>query len=76
MDTVDVTITLPRNILGALDVSYSELAQRVHQLVALKLFREGRISAGKATEMLEIRKYDFIRLLAQYNIPYFNQTPE
>lgn len=56
MDTVDVTITMPRSILGALDVSYSELAQRVHQLVALKLFREGRISAGKAAEILGIRK--------------------
>ena len=53
MDTVDVTITMPRYILGALDVSYSELAQRVHQLVALKLFREGRISVALPPKCLK-----------------------
>jgi predicted HTH domain antitoxin len=38
----------------------------------LELFREGKISSGKAGELLGMRKIDFIDLLGQYEIPFLD----
>jgi len=63
-------------LLGALDVPEAQLEPRVRELIALELFREGRISSGKGAELLGISKREFIQLLAQHQIPYFTESPE
>ena len=37
---------------------------------------EQRISAGKAAELMGLRKREFVRLLARKGIPYFDYTDE
>ena len=76
MSTLTVALDLPRDLLGALDVPQTGLEARLRELIALELFREGRISSGKGAELLGISKLEFIRLLAQYDIPYFAESPE
>jgi predicted HTH domain antitoxin len=75
MDTFKVELDLPRNLLGALDVSSVEVASRLRELIALELFREGRISAGKGAELVGMSKLAFVHLLAQHDIAYFTQSP-
>lgn len=76
MESLKVQLELPRDLLGALDVPETELEPQLRQLIALELFRQNRISSGKAAELLGISKTAFIRLLARHNIPYFTETPE
>jgi predicted HTH domain antitoxin len=76
MDTMTVPIELPRDLLGLLDVPSEHLETRLRELIALELFREGRISSGKGAEMLEMSKLAFVRLLFQHGIPYFTETVE
>ena len=76
MEELTVRLNLPRDLLGVLDVSETGLENRLRELIAIELFREGRISSGKGGELVGISKWDFIQLLTRYNIPYFNQTPE
>jgi len=76
MNTLRVALDLPRDLLGALDVPKGQLEFRVRELIALELFREGRISSGKGAELLKISKIDFVRLLSRYDIPYFTESPE
>jgi predicted HTH domain antitoxin len=76
METVTVALDLPRDLLGALDVPQEQLAARLRMLIAIALFREGKISAGKGAEILAISKVEFVQLLAQYGIDYFTETPE
>jgi len=76
MSTLSVTLELPRDLVGALDVPQVRLASRLQELIALELFREGRISAGKGAELLGISKLDFIHLLARHGIAYFTESPE
>ncbi len=76
MNTLTVNLEFPQNVLGTLKVPEARLALRLRELIALELFREGVISAGKGGELVGISKWEFIQLLAQYNIPYFNQSPE
>lgn len=42
----------------------------------VQLFCEGRISSGKAAELLGISKLEFVQLLARHGLPYFTETPD
>lgn len=75
-DTLKVELEFPQDVVAALDISVWQLGQRAKELIALELFREGRISTGKAAELLDIPKIDFIELLSGYRIPYLDQAPE
>ena len=76
MDTMTVSLDFPRDLLGALDVSPANVETRLRELIALGLFREGRISSGKGAELLVVSKMDFIRLLSRNGISYFTETPD
>lgn len=76
MSTVTIALDLPRDLLGALDVPRTQLETRLRELIAIELFREGRISSGKGAELLGISKLDFIDLLARHDLTYFTESPE
>jgi predicted HTH domain antitoxin len=63
MAELKVEIELPRNLLLALNIPESELGQQARVWVLLELFQEGKISAGKAAEVLGLSKAQFIELL-------------
>lgn len=44
--------------------------------VVLELLREGKISQGKAAELLEIDRYTLFDLMSEHNIPMANFPPE
>lgn len=76
METLTVALELPRDLLGALDVSPAELSSRLRELIALELVREGRISSGKGAELLGIPKREFVEFLARHGVCYFSESPE
>ena len=76
MDTMTVALHLPRNLLGALDIPQEQLAEHLQTLIAIALFREGKISTGKGAELLGISKLAFVQLLAQQDVAYFTELPE
>jgi len=76
MDTMTVALQFPRDLLGALDIPQERLADRLQTLIAVALFREGKVSAGKGAELLGISKLAFVQLLAQHGVDYFTESPE
>jgi len=76
MDKVTISLDLPRDLLGALDIPQTQLEVRMRELIALELFREGRISSGKGAEILGVSKMEFIQRLKQHNITYFTESAE
>jgi len=76
MSTVVVALELPRDLLGALEVPQTQMEARLRELIALELFREGRISSGKGAELLGVSKLAFVQLLSQHGIDYFTESPE
>jgi predicted HTH domain antitoxin len=71
-----VEIELPRNLLAALDIPESELGRQAREWVLLELFQEGRISAGKAGEILGLSKTQFLDLLNLRHLPYLDADLE
>jgi predicted HTH domain antitoxin len=76
MTSLIVDVELPRDVLTAMDVSEPALPQRVRQLLATELFREGRISSGKAADLASMTKVAFVQVLSEHGIPYFTETAE
>jgi predicted HTH domain antitoxin len=74
MDTITITVELPRDLLVALNVPASETSERTREWVILELYREQLISAGKAAEVLGVTKRQFMDLLARREIPYLDLT--
>lgn len=72
MAGMKVEIELPRNLLAALDIHESELGRLAKEWVLIELFLEGKISAGKAAEVLGLSKAQFLDLLDERNLPYLD----
>ncbi len=76
MERISVTLTLPRDLLDALEGPEDQREQRLKLLIALELFREEKISSGKAAEVAGLSKAQFVDELDRREIPYFTETPE
>jgi predicted HTH domain antitoxin len=53
-----------------------EIERRVREWLVFSLFTEGRVSSGKAAQLLEIPRLEFLDLLHQRGIAYFDYSPE
>ncbi len=69
MDTVQITISLPRSVLAATGVREGELDRLVRELVAVELYRQGRVSLGKAAEVAGLStKWEMMSTLAKHGV--------
>src|SRR5438093_601009 len=71
-----VTIELPQEVVALFGATPVEAALGLRELVLAKLYRRGEVSGGYAAEVLGISKWDFIALLAKYEVPYLHLTEE
>jgi predicted HTH domain antitoxin len=76
MATVKLEIAVPEDLLSILGLSKARAVEAIKEFSVLGLYLERRISSGKAAELLDMRKREFIRLLARKGIPYFDYTDE
>jgi len=73
-DVVTVPITLPRQFVALLGAP-AQAAETAREYILLGLYVEGRISGGKAAELLGLTRRGFLSLLARKGIDYFRLTP-
>ena len=76
MEMMVLEVTVPKDLYAALGFSRTQAAEQLKEFSVLGLYQERRISAGKAAEMLDLHKAEFIRLLARAGIPYFDYTAD
>jgi predicted HTH domain antitoxin len=72
MAVLKVEFELPKDLLEALGIPESELGRQAREWVLLELFQEGKISSGKAAEVMGLSKAQFLDLLSQRNLPYLD----
>lgn len=73
-EKITVNLSLPSDLLGAMNIHQTALPLKIKELMALELFRENVISTGKAAELLNISKMAFIDILKRYHIDYFSES--
>lgn len=71
-----VAVEFNEELIDLLDAADRPVGQAAQELIVLELYRQRRISSGKAAELLGMRRYDFIRHASDLGIPYFAMSPE
>ena len=76
METMILEVTLSKDLFSRLGFSKGEAEEAIKEFSVLGLYLEHKISAGKAAELLGVRKRGFVRLLARKGIPYSDYSEE
>lgn len=74
-DTLTFPVSLPREFVTLLGAP-AQAAETAREYILLGLYLEGRISGGKAAELLGLTRRGFVSLLARKGIDYFHLTPD
>ncbi|MEK6673321.1 MAG: UPF0175 family protein [Nitrospirota bacterium] len=67
-------ITFPSEVLDTLETTYQDSAEAIKEAAVLELYREGKISSGKAAEILGMERFEFIKYAGMKGIPYIRMT--
>lgn len=76
MDTMVLEVAISKDLFSMLGFSRDRAVEAMKEFSVLGLYLEQKISAGKAAELMGLRKREFVRLLARKGIPYFDYTDE
>lgn len=75
MTDTTLQIQLPAPLLQ-LGISREDITQRVTEWLIFSLFTEGKISSGKAGQLLGISRIEFLTLLRKHGIAYVDYTED
>ena len=75
MPTTMLQIAFPQEVAVLLGTP-PQAAAMARELIILGLYQEGRISGGKAAELLGLTRHAFVSLLARKGMDYFRLTSE
>lgn len=67
-------VPFPDEVLLESGVSEQDAVQKMQQLFVIDLYKHHQITSGKGAEILGIRKYDFVQLVAEAGGTYFDYT--
>jgi predicted HTH domain antitoxin len=68
-----LSIKLPDDIRNALSIGEEELADLALEALLVKLYSRGELSSGKASELLQVSRRQFLELLDQYGVSTFDE---
>ncbi len=74
MGKAHLNVSLPLDVLLDSGLSKENAAMIMLRLFVMNLYKRQQISSGKGAEIFGIRKYDFIRMLADDGIDYFDYS--
>lgn len=68
MGTGDILVSFPEELGFALKMQQPELANEMRRLAIVKLYELGRLSSGKAAQLLGISHVAFLELAGTYQV--------
>jgi predicted HTH domain antitoxin len=74
--TCSLTVELPESVVQLLGSTTEQAARHLAELAFIDLFRRGEVSSGWAAEHLKIDKRDFLDLLFDHDVPYFDLSED
>ena len=71
-----VNVSLASDLIRVLESFGKPLDESVRELIVLELYRQGRISSGKAGELLGLPRMTFIQYASSLGVPFFDMTEQ
>jgi len=72
----EIHIPLPEGLPEMLKMSRKEFEREARLILASKLFKMGKVSAGLAAQIAGVDKVTFLNLLHRYGVPAINLKDE
>lgn len=66
------SLDLPKGLEQSVRLTRSELVQEIRLMAALKMFELGKLSSGKAAELADLSRIEFLEACSRYRISPFN----
>lgn len=76
MEKEKITINIPHEILPLLAKKRRDVPSKVFEFMVLELYRLGEISSGKAAQMLDMERFEFVRFASRLGIPFIDMDKE
>lgn len=76
MNTVQVSIELPRDVFSALRQDPTTFVQEMRLAAAVKWYEMERVSQAKAAEIAGLSRAEFLTALAQFGVTPFQTTAD
>jgi predicted HTH domain antitoxin len=70
-----VQVAIPEDPIRIFDAT-KDISYKLKLWVVMALYSQGKVSMGKAAQVLEIGKWEFAELLNENSYPVFNTTIE
>jgi predicted HTH domain antitoxin len=71
-----VELDLEDDLVGLILQLDQPLHKSIRELIVLELYRQAKISSGKAGQLLDMNRFEFIRYASRLGIPYFDMTKD
>ena len=71
-----INVPLDTELAGLLQMYGKPVGDTARELIVLELYRQGKISSGKAGELLDMPRFTFVRYASELGIPFFDMTEE
>ncbi|RLI75944.1 UPF0175 family protein [Archaeoglobales archaeon] len=65
----EISVKVPKDLVRILKVRDEDIPRLVRLYLAIELYREGKVSLGKAAQIAGITKWEMMEILASKNIP-------
>jgi predicted HTH domain antitoxin len=66
-----VPVELDRDLVDLLEELRRPAKKAARELIVLELYRQGDVSSGRAAQLLNMQREEFIRYASKQGIPYF-----
>ena len=71
-----VTVTLDTDLAVLLQELNQPIQETAREMIVLELYRRGSISSGKAAQLLDMSRWEFIQHASQLGIAFFDLNAE
>ncbi|MCH8318191.1 MAG: UPF0175 family protein [Bacteroidetes bacterium] len=71
-----INVDFPKELAFFLKMKDNEFAEEIKRLAIIKLYEIGKISSGKASQILGIERVEFLESLKNYKVSFFSYTDE
>lgn len=71
-----VTVQLEADVAALLQSSNQPIERTARELIVLELYRRGTVSSGKAAQLLDMSRFEFIRYASRLGIAFFDLTDD
>ena len=72
MQMETITLSIPTEILPKVAKRKKDIPARVFEYLVLELYRLGEISSGKAGQLLDMERFEFVRFASRLDIPFID----